>query len=91
MEDKMEKRKYRILLVDDDPQLLKTTNDLLKIKGYQVTTAACGENAIEAMEKEEFDLVITDLIMGKVTWSFSFKKSQRVRCKQSSYDNNWQS
>ncbi len=74
----MGKRKYRILLVDDDPQLLKTTQDLLKIKGFQVTTADCGENAIEALEKETYDLVITDLIMGKVTGLSVLKRAKEL-------------
>jgi DNA-binding response OmpR family regulator len=76
MGGKMGKRKYRILLVEDDPQLLKTTHDLLKTKGYKVTTADCGENAIEAMEKESFDLVITDLIMKKVTGLSVLKRAK---------------
>ena len=78
MEGKSGKRIYRILLVEDDPQLLKTTNDLLKIKGYQVTTAACGEMAIEAMEKESFDLVVTDLIMGELNGLAVLKKAKEL-------------
>lgn len=78
MEGKSGKRQYRILLVDDDPQLLKTTHNLLKIKGYQVTTAACGESAIEAMEEGVFDLVITDLIMGKVTGLSVLKRAKEL-------------
>ena len=78
MEGKSEKGKYRILLVEDDLQLLKTTNDLLKIKGYQVTTAVSGEQAIAAMEKDFFDLVITDLIMGKVTGLEVLKRSKEL-------------
>ena len=78
MGHKMNKRKYKILLVDDDPQLLKTTDDLLKIKGYQVTTAACGEMAIEAMKKESFDLVVTDLIMGELNGLAVLKKAKEL-------------
>ena len=78
MKDTPEDRNYKILLVDDDSQLLKTTNDLLKDKGYQVTTTGCGENAVEALEKDDFDLIITDLIMGKVSGIGVLKKAKEL-------------
>ena len=78
MKSKSKKRKYRILLVEDDQQLLKTTNDLLRIKGYQVTTAVSGEQAIAAMEKESFDLVVTDLIMGVLNGLAVLKKAKEL-------------
>jgi DNA-binding NtrC family response regulator len=66
MKDKLIKRKERILLVDDDQHILRINNDVLENEGYKITTASCGEHAIEMMEKENFDLVVTDLIMGQV-------------------------
>ncbi len=55
-----------ILLVDDDPFILKTIGKALKCKGYQVTKADSGEKAIELLNKSTFDLVITDLVMGDI-------------------------
>ena len=78
MKSKSKKSKYRILLVEDDQQLLKITNDLLRIKGYQVTTAVSGEQAIAAMEKESFDLVVTDLIMGVLNGLAVLKKAKEL-------------
>ena len=55
-----------ILLVDDDPFILKTIGNDLEGKGYKVTTADSGEKAIELLNKSTFDLVITDLVMGDI-------------------------
>jgi DNA-binding NtrC family response regulator len=72
------KKKYKILLVDDEPHILKIGIDLLESKGYQVFTAVCGENAIEIMEQENFDLVITDLIMGQVNGLAVLKRAKEL-------------
>ena len=55
-----------ILLVDDDPFILKTIGRSLEGKGYRVTTADSGEKAIELLNKSTFGIVITDLIMGNI-------------------------
>ena len=55
---------YKILVVDDDPIIVKILEVILESKGYQVRLAANGSEAIEALDNEKFDLVITDLEMG---------------------------
>src|SRR5262249_61304388 len=56
----------RVLIVDDE----KSMRDLLSITlgkaGYDVTPAEGGEAAIEAIRKESFEAIITDLRMPKV-------------------------
>lgn len=52
-----------ILVVDDEEIILETlSSDLIK-KGYDVSKAANGEEAIKQFKENEFDLIITDLIM----------------------------
>jgi signal transduction histidine kinase len=58
--------KYSILLVDDDPLIVNGTGNDLHRQGYQITTAGNGEEAIALMRESSFDLMITDLVMGKV-------------------------
>jgi DNA-binding NtrC family response regulator len=58
--------KARILVVDDEPDICKALAFLLKREDYAVTTSNSGEDAIDKMSKERFDVVITDLKMGKV-------------------------
>lgn len=58
--------KHTILLVDDDVFSLQGTSQDLSSLGYEVTTAKSGEDAQIVLEKQSFDLVITDLIMDEV-------------------------
>jgi DNA-binding NtrC family response regulator len=53
----------RILVVDDDDNLRWVIQTQLEQMGYAVITAADGEKAIEAIEKEPPALVLTDLKM----------------------------
>ena len=51
----------RILVVDDDPQILRTVRTNLTGRGYEVTTAPNGETAVEILSSEAIELVILDL------------------------------
>ncbi|HEX5948249.1 MAG TPA: response regulator transcription factor [Actinomycetota bacterium] len=51
----------RILVVDDDPQILRAVRTNLLGRGYEVATAGNGETALDAAASEAFDLVILDL------------------------------
>jgi CheY-like chemotaxis protein/predicted regulator of Ras-like GTPase activity (Roadblock/LC7/MglB family) len=53
----------KILVVDDSPQVCKALNDVLKASGYQARTAPSAERALQIIETDHFDLVITDLKM----------------------------
>ena len=57
------KRGASILVVDDELFIRTLLTDVLTKEGYVVTTAADGEEAVGLLEKERFDLVITDLAM----------------------------
>ncbi len=52
-----------ILLVDDDPQILALSQELLEHLGFRVVTAASGDQALELFQRrhQEIDLVIMDL------------------------------
>ena len=53
----------KILVVDDSPQVCKALGDVLKASGYVVRTAPSGERAVQIIETDRFDLVISDLKM----------------------------
>src|SRR5437868_4474426 len=53
----------RILVVDDSRQNVKLLADLLSAKGYEISTAASGEQALESIAKKPPDLVLLDIIM----------------------------
>lgn len=51
----------KILLVDDEVKFLKMVADRLTIKGFEVTTAVNGEDAVNAAQKGGFDVAVLDL------------------------------
>lgn len=53
----------RILLADDDLAVLKSTSALLEAAGHLVVPAKNGAEAMECLRWEEFDLLITDIVM----------------------------
>ncbi|MFP1843691.1 two-component system response regulator GlrR [Lonsdalea quercina] len=55
-----------LLLVDDDPSLLKLLGMRLTSEGFNVTTAASGQDALRLLVREKIDLVISDLRMDEM-------------------------
>ncbi len=53
----------RLLVVDDEPSMREFLEILLSQEGYQVTTAASGEEAFQIFERLEPDLILTDVKM----------------------------
>ena len=51
----------RILIVDDEPNILATLAPLLRSRGYEVNTAMTGRAALESVERENPDLIVLDL------------------------------
>jgi class 3 adenylate cyclase len=56
-------KQANILVVDDTPQNVKLLADLLSVKGYRVSTAANGEEALAKVAAEKPDLVLLDVMM----------------------------
>lgn len=56
-------KKTRVLVVDDEPETLKYVGANLKARGYDVTTAADGTEALKRAEEDVFDLVLLDITM----------------------------
>jgi putative nucleotidyltransferase with HDIG domain len=59
-------KKEKILVIDDDAMVLQLSEDILKRTDYEVKTAADGAEGIRLIEKETFDLIITDVKMPHV-------------------------
>ena len=55
----------RILFIDDDPSFAEEMKFLLQENGFEVTTANDGGMALNILKEQEFDLVITDLLLIK--------------------------
>lgn len=53
----------RLLLIDDDPNLILLVKDYLEFRGYEVITAENGQEALEVLDKETPDMIICDVMM----------------------------
>ena len=72
----MPHRKPVILVVDDDPGILKLVSLNLELEGYQVLTASDGKSALQIVENDQPTLVILDIMM---TGMDGFQVCQRIR------------
>jgi len=59
--------KEHILVVDDDNAFRVATRTLLEDERYRVSCVANGEAALDGLESESFDLVLSDMVMGKMS------------------------
>lgn len=53
----------RILVVDDEPQIRRVLRTTLSAQGYEIFDAKSGEEALEAMRRQRFDLILLDMNM----------------------------
>jgi DNA-binding NtrC family response regulator len=55
--------KIRVLLVDDEEEFVETLGERLEVRGFDVTTALSGAEALERIQEREIDLVVLDVQM----------------------------
>ncbi len=55
--------RFRVIVADDDELMRETVSDILKLKGFNVITAATGTGVIEATERLHIDLAVLDIKM----------------------------
>lgn len=72
----MPAKKTTILAADDDPQILRLIARNLQLEDYDVVTATDGQEALERLEAQKFDLAILDVMMPKLD---GFAVCARVR------------
>jgi len=53
----------KIMVVDNEPDIVDLTRTVLELGGYQVLTAYSGEECLRTLEKEKVDLVLLDIMM----------------------------
>ena len=69
----------RLLLVDDDPGLLKLLGMRLVSEGYSVVTAESGPEALRTLSRDKVDLVVSDLRMDEMDGLQLFSEIQKVQ------------
>ena len=73
----------RLLIVDDDLDMLRNAALMLSLEGYYVMTAASGVDASVLLAEHDFDVVITDLRMPIVDGYEIVRRTKTVRPKAS--------
>ncbi|MEJ2097278.1 MAG: response regulator, partial [Deltaproteobacteria bacterium] len=68
----------KILLVDDEIVFTQNMSKLLSNRGYRVTSVNSGDNAIKALEKENFDVVVLDLKMPGMDGITTLKEIKKI-------------
>jgi DNA-binding NarL/FixJ family response regulator len=69
-------KQKRLLLVDDDPNLILLVKDYLEFRGYEVSSADNGRIALELLQEELPDLIICDVMMPEMD-GYTFVESVR--------------
>ncbi len=59
--------KARILLVDDEPEILETTRWAFEVNGYEVLTARTGEEALSLLKNQEPTVILADFKLPKMS------------------------
>ena len=72
----------KILVVDDDPDILDAVTIILESSGYQVVTARDGIEALATLKAEKPDVMILDLLMPKMDGFAVMKELQDERWSQ---------
>jgi CheY-like chemotaxis protein len=57
----------KILIVDDNPEIIKLLKHLLEIKGYEIIAAEEGQSGVKKALEESPDLIIMDIMMPKMS------------------------
>ena len=63
-----------IMIIDDDPDFVDATKNLLESKGFTVNTAANSEEGLKAISKNVPDLLLLDVMMTKRDEGFEFSR-----------------
>jgi DNA-binding response OmpR family regulator len=69
----------KILLVDDDPEIVETLRYVLEAKGHKIIIARDGNQGLALAEREDPDLVILDMMMPKRSGFLVLEKLRRTR------------
>lgn len=69
----------RVLLVDDDPEIIESLRYALESKGYQILIARDGNQGLAMAEREDPDLIILDMMMPKRSGFLVLEKLRRTK------------
>lgn len=78
-DEQAEAKRQRVLIVDDDHEIVESVRYALEANGYQVLVARDGNQGLSMAEREDPDLVILDMMMPKRSGFLVLEKLRRSR------------
>ncbi len=75
---KAKSKEHRILLVDDDPDMLEVLRRELKVKGLQVDAYTSPQEALQSFKPDVYDLAILDIRMPAMTGFQLYREMKKV-------------
>jgi len=69
----------RILIVDDEEQMVKTLGDIVRLHGWEADGAFSGEEAVECVRKRDYSVVLMDVRMAGITGVEALKAMKAIR------------
>lgn len=75
--------KKKVLLVEDDPMVVRMYQRKLLMDGFDLTLAYNGEEGLEALSKDRPDIILADVMMPKMD---GFEMLRRIRANESTKD-----
>lgn len=75
----MEKKKGKILVLDDDPVITLSCKRILGAEGYNISTVEKGEDALNKLAKEDFDLLISDVRLPDISGMTVLKEARIIK------------
>ena len=79
IEEDSQTKPHRILIVDDDREIVESVGAALEAAGYEVVAARDGNQGLAMSERENPDLVILDMMMPKRSGFLVLEKLRRTR------------
>ncbi|MFP5212267.1 MAG: response regulator, partial [Acidobacteriota bacterium] len=71
--------KIRVLMVDDELEFIETLAERLESRGLAVATAGSGDEAIEKVAREDYDVVVLDILMPVKDGVATLKEIKQIR------------
>ena len=69
----------RILIVDDEEQMVKTLGDIVRLHGWEADGAFSGEEAVECVRRHDYSVVLMDVRMAGITGVEALKAMKAIR------------
>ncbi|REK12951.1 MAG: response regulator [Planctomycetota bacterium] len=78
-DEKVDEKRQRVLIVDDDNEIVESVRYALESNGFEVMVARDGNQGLAMAEREDPDLVVLDMMMPKRSGFLVLEKLRRTR------------